>query len=96
MCITCFGLEEALPTLGIICGLQLKICRVGHFEGLRRVCVVTIKAEPDWTDENVLTFHRFLGYLTFATQDERRRMLTPSLLEIIIALGVSLGVWGHV
>jgi hypothetical protein len=96
MCQTCFALNRVLPCLKIICGLELKICRVGHFRGIRGVCVVTIKAEPDWTDENVLKFHRFLGYLTFVTQDERRRMLTPSLLEILVALDVSLGCGGHI
>jgi hypothetical protein len=95
MCQTCYELHRVLSSLEIICQLQLKIYSVGHFRGISKVCVVTIEAQPDWTDEDVLKLHRFLGYFNFVTQDERRRMLSPSRLEIMVALDVSLGWWGR-
>ena len=86
MCQTCRGLEFSLASLERICDLKLSVCRVGHIKGFRNVCLVTLKAVPDWTDGSIEKFHRFLGYLCFKTNDEKRRMLSPSLMEIMIRI----------
>jgi len=86
MCQTCLGLKFSLASLGRICELQLLLCRVGHFRGFKNVCLVTVKAVPDWTEHSIEKFHRFLGYLSFKTHDENRKMLTPSLMEIMIRI----------
>lgn len=94
MCVTCSEFGNLVSVFEHICDLKkLSVCRVGHFRGNKRACLVTLKADPPWTEEKVFKLNRYLGHFDFKTNDEMCRMLSPSLMEIMISFNVSVEHW---